>query len=92
MGKLKIGFILFCCSGCFSAATAQKALTLDSCRALALRNNKQLQVARVNKEMTGYAKKSARTQYLPKVDAVAGYSYFSHEINLLSKSQKKNRI
>ena len=88
MGKLKIGFILFCCSGCFSAATAQKALTLDSCRALALRNNKQLQVARVNKEMTGYAKKSARTQYLPKVDAVAGYSYFSHEINLLSKSQK----
>lgn len=88
MGKLKIGFILFCCSGYFSAATAQKALTLDSCRALALRNNKQLQVARVNKEMTGYAKKSARTQYLPKVDAVAGYSYFSHEINLLSKSQK----
>lgn len=88
MGKLKIGFILFCCSSCFSAATAQKALTLDSCRALALRNNKQLQVARVNKEMTGYAKKSARTQYLPKVDAVAGYSYFSHEINLLSKSQK----
>ena len=53
MGKLKIGFILFCCSGFFSAATAQKALTLDSCRALALRNNKQLQVARVNKEMTG---------------------------------------
>ncbi len=88
MNKHKIALILFCCSGCFSAAMAQKTLTLDSCRALALRNNKQLQVARVNKEMTGYAKKSARTQYLPKVDAVAGYSYFSREISLLSKSQK----
>ncbi len=88
MNKLKIAFILFCCSGCYSAAMAQRTLTLDSCRALALRNNKQLQVARVNKEMTGYAKKSARTQYLPKVDAVAGYTYFSREINLLSKSQK----
>ena len=88
MSKLKISFILLCCSGCFPVAMAQKALTLDSCRALALKNNKQLQVARVNKEMTGYAKKSARTQYLPKVDAVAGYSYFSHEINLLSKNQK----
>ena len=89
MNKPKIAFILFCCSGCFSTAMAQNALTLDSCRALALKNNKQLQVARVNKEMTGYAKKSARTQYLPKVDAVAGYTYFSREINLLSKSQKK---
>lgn len=88
MNKLKIAFILFCCSGCYSASMAQGTLTLDSCRALALRNNKQLQVARVNKEMTGYAKKSARTQYLPKVDAVAGYTYFSREINLLSKSQK----
>ena len=88
MNKLKIAFILFCCSGCYSASMAQRTLTLDSCRALALRNNKQLQVARVNKEMTGYAKKSARTQYLPKVDAVAGYTYFSREINLLSKSQK----
>lgn len=88
MNKLKIAFILFCSSGWSSAVMAQRTLTLDSCRALALSNNKQLQVARVNKEMTGYAKKSARTQYLPKVDAVAGYSYFSREISLLSKDQK----
>ena len=91
MGKLKIGFILFCCSGCFSAATAQKALTLDSCRALALRNNKQLQVARVNKEMTGYAKKSARTQYLPKVDAVAQYSK-SIPLNLCPQLSQTNFV
>ena len=88
MSKLKIAFFILCCSGGLQQAWAQQALTLDSCRVLAFRNNKQLQVARVNKEMAQYARKSARTQYLPKVDVVAGYSYFSREINLLSKSQK----
>ena len=79
-------FTIFC--ACAIGAPAQRVLTLDSCRALALRNNKQLQVSRINKDLAENARKSARTQYLPKVDAVAGYSYFSREINLLSKSQK----
>ena len=79
-------FTIFCV--CTLGARAQRVLTLDSCRALALRNNKQLQVSRINKDLAENTRKSARTQYLPKVDAVAGYSYFSREINLLSKSQK----
>lgn len=79
-------FTIFC--ACTLGAPAQRVLTLDSCRALALRNNKQLQVSRINKDLAENARKSARTQYLPKVDAVAGYSYFSREVNLLSKSQK----
>lgn len=79
-------FTIFC--ACAIGAPAQRVLTLDSCRALALRNNKQLQVSRINKDLAENARKSARTQYLPKVDAVAGYSYFSREVNLLSKSQK----
>lgn len=83
--KMVIAVLAFVCAG---SAQAQQVLTLDSCRALALRNNKQLQVSRINKEMAEYTRKSARTQYLPKVDAVAGYSYFSREINLLSKDQK----
>lgn len=80
--------VVFLFLGCLANTSAQRVLTLDSCRALALRNNKQLQVSRINKEMAEYSRKSARTQYLPKVDAVAGYEYFSREINLLSKSQK----
>lgn len=85
MRKVTIVIALFCI---FANAQAQRVLTLDSCRALALRNNKQLQVSRLNKSMAEYSRKSARTQYLPKVDAVAGYEYFSREINLLSKDQK----
>ena len=88
MRKSTVVLFIACSLGCYIPAGAQQLLTLDSCRALALRNNKQLQVSRINKEMTEYARKSARTQYLPKVDAVAGYSYFSREINLLSKDQK----
>lgn len=86
MRKITVAIFLLCG---FAPACAQRVLTLDSCRALALRNNKQLQVSRLNKDMAENARKSARTQYLPKVDAVAGYEYFSREINLLSKDQKK---
>lgn len=85
MRKVALAILFF---GCLTGAHAQRVLTLDSCRALALRNNKQLQVSKLNKEMAESTRKSARTQYLPKVDAVAGYEYFSREINLLSKSQK----
>ena len=88
MRKSTIVLFITCSLGWYGPVSAQQVLTLDSCRALALRNNKQLQVSRINKEMTENARKSARTQYLPKVDAIAGYSYFSREINLLSKDQK----
>ncbi len=71
-----------------SVGHAQRVLSLDSCRALAQQNNKQLQVSRLNKEMTANARRSARTQYLPKVDVVAGYEYFDREVNLLSNTQK----
>lgn len=85
MRKVTIAILLFCG---IVGAHAQRVLTLDSCRAMALKNNKQLQVSRLNKTMAENTRKAARTQYLPKVDAVAGYEYFSREINLLSKSQK----
>ncbi len=73
---------------CMLPASAQRVLTLDSCRAMALRNNKQLNAARLQKDVTYNARKSARTQYLPKLDAVGGYQYYSKEISLLNNSQK----
>lgn len=71
-----------------SSATAQKVLTLEECRDLALRNNKQLGVAGMKKEVAGNLRKAARTKYLPKVDAVGGYEFFSREISILSNDQK----
>ncbi len=69
-------------------AGAQYVLSLDSCRRLALDNNKQLSVARTNKEMASYDVKAARTKYLPRVDAMAGYELMSKEVSILNNSQK----
>lgn len=68
---------------------AQKTLSLDSCRQMALRNNKQLGVARVKQDMAHNMRKSARTKYLPRVNAFGGYMYTSKEFSLLSDDQKQ---
>ena len=83
----KIFFILILCSVGLPIA-AQKVLTLDSCRALALHNNKQINVSKLKQEMALNIRKAARTKYLPKVDAAGGYQYFSESISLLSKDQQ----
>ena len=70
------------------SAGAQRVLSLDSCRQLAIANNKQLSVARTNKEIAAYNVKSARTKYLPHVDALAGYELMSKEVSILNNSQK----
>ncbi len=71
-----------------TVATAQRVLTLDSCRAMALSGNKQMGVAKVKQEMAANARKSARTKYLPHVSATGGYLYTSREISLLNDAQK----
>ena len=63
-------------------------LSLDSCRAMALRNNKQMSVAKVKQEVNAYLRKSARTNYLPKVNALGGYLFTSREISILNDDQK----
>ena len=65
-----------------------RLLTLDSCRAMALRNNKQLGVARVKQQVNANLRKSARTQYLPKVNALGGYVWTSKEVSILNDEQK----
>lgn len=72
----------------FSPVLAQQMLTLEKCRELALENNKQLNIGRLKQEMAVNTRKAVRTKYLPKVDAVGGYEYFSKEVSLLSNSQK----
>ncbi len=69
-------------------ASAQTVLSLDSCRAMALRNNKQLNATKLKQEIAKNVRKATRTKYLPKVDAVGGYEFTSKEISLLNKDQK----
>ena len=70
-------------------ASAQRLLTLDSCRAMALRNNKQMNVAKVKQDVAENLRKSARTKYLPHVSAIGTYQYTSREISLLNDQQKQ---
>ncbi len=83
----KIATILLL-AGALAPAKAQMSLSLDSCRAMALRNNKQINASKLKKEVAYNLRKSARTKYLPKVDALGGYEWFSREISLLNSSQK----
>ena len=69
-------------------AHAQRVLTLDECRTMALENNKQMQVSRVKQSIAENQRKSARTKYLPRVSALGAYEYTSRGISLLNKEQK----
>jgi len=89
MLKLKgiIGLLLLTASA--MPSEAQQLLTLDSCRAMAVRHNKQLSIAKVKKEVATNVRKAARTKYLPHVSAVGTYQYTSREISLLNDNQKQ---
>src|SRR5574344_68182 len=69
-------------------ADAQKEFTLDSCRAMALRNNKQLNIARVKKDIAYNVRKAENTKYLPHLDIIGGYELTSREISLLNNDEK----
>ena len=67
---------------------AQRLLSLDSCRAMALRNNKQMSISKVKQDVATNVRKSARTKYLPHVSALGTYQYTSRQVELLSDDQK----
>ena len=53
--------------------SAQRVLSLDSCRALAIANNKELLISQEKINAAHYQKKAAFTNYLPKLSATGGY-------------------
>lgn len=71
-----------------AAAGAQGALSIDSCRSLALHNNKQLQISKLKQDAAGYLRKVAKAKYLPRVSATGGYMWMSKEISILNDDQK----
>ena len=84
---LAIGLWLLAMGSCMNIQ-AQQMLSLDSCRAMALRNNKQLGVSQLKQDIATNLKRSARTKYLPHVSAIGTYQFTSEEISLLNKEQK----
>lgn len=67
-------------------AVAQ-TFSLDSCRNMALSNNKAMQIAREKMKSAEYQKKEAFAAYLPGFDFTGTYVYNQKEISLLSGDQ-----
>ena len=72
----------------FAEVSAQP-LSLDSCRTLAIKNNKELQMSALKQEAAHWQRKSALTNYLPKISAVGTYQRTSKEVSLLNSDQKQ---
>ncbi len=89
MRKRTLALVLFL-GGWFSAMLAQTVLPLDSCRALALRNNKTVAIAQARQDKATYTRRAAQTNFLPKVSVVAGYVRTGDELSLLNNEQKHN--
>ena len=70
-------------------ADSQVGLSLDSCRSMALKNNRQMGIAKVKRDMARNVRKSARTKYLPQVNATGAYAYTSKQVSILSDGQKQ---
>ncbi|WP_369800408.1 MULTISPECIES: TolC family protein [Butyricimonas] len=72
---------------CFTlSVNAQKALSLEDCRRLAIENNKKLKIADEEVKASEAQKAEAFTKYLPGIDAMGVYLRNQKEINLLSEN------
>ena len=67
---------------------AQSFLSLDSCRALALANNKDLLISNEKINAAHYRHKAAFTNYLPSFSATGTYMRNQKEFSLLNNDQK----
>lgn len=82
-------FLVLCASAlCLVFPLEAQTLSLDSCRAMAMRNNKQLGIARAKQQVAMNVRKSARTKYLPHIDLAGGWMLSSREVSLLNNDQK----
>jgi len=70
-----------------SLAASAQVVTLDSCRNMALRNNKEIQQATLAIDKAGYQRKEAAAAYLPQFDLTAGYIYNSRKVSLVKEDQ-----
>lgn len=67
---------------------AQGILSLDSCRALAIANNKTLLISNEKINAAHYQRKAAFTNYLPDISATGAYMRNQKEFSLLNDAQK----
>lgn len=74
-----------------SPVWAQRVVTLQECRDMALENNKNLKISQEKVNMAGYDRKIAFANYLPTISAQGTYMHNEKQIQLLS-DEKINAI
>lgn len=67
--------------------SSQEVLSLDSCRALALTNNKELRIGNEKIKAAYYDRKAAFTNYLPNITAMGTYMRNEKNIALLGEDK-----
>ena len=86
----KLTLLLFLLSGVPASFAGSGTVTLDSCRRMAVDNNKELRQTDMQRRAAGFNRKSAFTSYLPKISATGFYMHTDKEISLLSEDQKNS--
>ncbi len=76
------------CASLLATVPAAAQVSLDSCRNMALRNNKTIRLAEEGIRGAGYEKKAAFAAYLPGIDFTGGYMYNQNQIELLAEDAK----
>ena len=72
------------------AQTATDAVSLDSCRHMALRSNKQLLIRAEAEKAAHYTNREAFAAYLPAIDFAGGYT--SNQKKLSQRAKKRSLV
>lgn len=90
MKKFFIGFVISLFT--VHVASSRQALSLQECRDLAVKNNKELQISSEKIKIAGYDKKAALTKYFPQLSANGAYLWNQKDLNLLDMGQLSSQL
>lgn len=83
MRKLMIGLIVLV----VGQGEALAQVSLDSCRRMAIANNKEIIQQQIKIEQAGYQRKQAEATYLPSLDFEGGYIFNQKKLSLVDQDQ-----
>lgn len=92
MKKTKLIIVLAGVLICCGHAKSQQTLTLEECRNLAIRNNKELQISGQKVKAADEERKAAFTKYFPQLSAMGGYMWNQKDINLLDMGALSTKL
>jgi Outer membrane protein len=83
--KKRLLLVAMLCLTASSVWSEQKVYSLEECRELALRNNKEQKIAREEVEKATYERKAARTKYFPDLSLRGAYVRNGDQLSLVSE-------